>query len=404
MINRRVLFAATAAVGSFVTAAFSGRKAAATTYTSKNLSPKGDIAHRGAKGRFERIPDLDLESKHDFVTGFRMFHQRFSPLVKSRIAKILEAKGIDPKAQLTMEETLKLVENDLFVQTSGRTWISNQQITWKIIQDYYHAHADEYLAEMEAADKDGPGTLELNPDLKIPDYIRREIHIQPGGYVGDPFAGHIYHHGTNSFSAGVSILGDNEQDQVPIRTVERLPLPEDGKVRRILDMGCGIGRLVVALKERFPDAEVWGIDAGGPLVRYAHMRARDLGIAVNFAQRLAEDTKFEDGYFDIVVSTIINHEIPTEDNKKVIAEAYRLTRTGGYYYPIDFQTSKNADKGTADAQYRRWWDYRWNEEPWSPDFVAFDFDGAIEKAGFVINRETKPAQPGFGARHAVKRA
>ena len=403
MIDRRTLFGAAAAVTTAVGAAFSGRRAgAATKYTDKNLSPSGDINKRGTVGRFERMPELDLESKHDFVTGFRTFQQRFGPIVRSRTEKILEANGLDPNAQLTMEETLDLVKDDLLIQTSGRTWISNQQITWKIIRDYYHAHADEYLAEMEAADNAGPGTLELNPDMEIPDYARREIHIQPGGYVGDPFAGHIYHHGTNSFSAGIPFLGRNEQDQIPIRTVERLPLPRDGKVKRILDLGCGIGRLTVALKERFPEAEVWGIDVGGPLVRYAHMRARDLGIDVNFAQRLAEDTKFPDDHFDMVVSTIINHEITSENNKKVIAEAYRITRTGGYYYPIDFVTRGN--KGTAWGQYRRWWDYRWNEEPWSPEFVAFDFEGEIEKAGFTINHETPAAQPGFGKRHAEKLA
>ncbi|MDG2243049.1 MAG: class I SAM-dependent methyltransferase [Rhodospirillaceae bacterium] len=403
MLDRRSLFAATAAVGSFVSAAFGGRKAqAATSYTSRNLSPPGDVNKRGTKGRFERVPELDLESKWDFVTGFRQFQQRFGPVTRKRIAKIMEDKGLDPKARVSFDEALKLVEDDLLVQTSGRTWISNQQVTWKIFHDYYHEHAEEYLAEMETADTAGPGTLELNPNLDIPDYIRHEIHIQPGGYVGDEFAGHIYHHGTNSFSAGIPFLGDNEQDQIPIRTVERLPLPADGKVKRILDMGCGIGRMPVALKERFPEAEVWGIDAGGPMVRYAHMRANDLGVDVNFAQRLAEDTKFEDGYFDIVVSSIINHEIPSEDNKKVIAEAYRVTRKGGYYYPIDFRTTGGT--GTVYSQYRRWWDHRWNCEPWSPEFVAFDFEDEIEKAGFVINKETKPAQPGFGARHAEKLA
>lgn len=403
MIDRRTLFGATAAVGSFLGAALTGRKAEAkTNFTTTNLSPKGDVNKRGTVERFERIEDLDLESKWDFVTGFRVFQGRFTPIARKRIDKILEANGMDPKTPLTMEETLALVEDDLLVQTSGRTWISNQQVTWKIFQDYYHEHADEYLAEMEAADNDGPGTLELNPDLDIPDYIRREIHIQPGGYVGDPFAGHIYHHGTNSFSAGISFLGSNEQDQIQTNAADRLPLPQDGKVKRILDLGCGIGRLTVALKERFPEAEVWGLDVGGPLVRYAHMRARDLGIDVNFVQRKAEDTGFPDGHFDIVTSLILNHEVPSEHNKEIIAEAYRLTRSGGYYYPIDFRTA--GEKGVAYGQYRRWWDHRWNEEPWSPEFVAFDFEGEIEKAGFKINKETRPVMPGFGARHAEKLA
>lgn len=403
MIDRRKLFGVTAAVGSYLGAALKGRKAEAKAdYTSRNLSPPGDINKRGTKGRFERIPDLDLESRWDFTKGFRIFTRRFSPIASKRIDRILESKGMDPKTEMTMAEAMTLVEHDLLVQTSGRTWISNQLLTWKMLQDYYYDHADEYLAEMEAADNDGPGTLELNPDLEIPKYAKHEIHMQLGGYVGDPFGGHIYHHGTNNFSVGSSRLGENEQDQVHIRVAERFPLPRDGKVKRILDLGCGIGRVTCALKERFPDAEVWGIDVGGPLVRYAHMRARDLGINVNWAQRLAEDTKFEDDSFDIVVSYILHHEVPTEFNKKIVAEAYRLTRPGGYFYPVDFRT--RGDKGRAYAQYRRWWDHRWNMEPWAPGFVAFDFEGEIERAGFTLNHDTKPVMPGWGARHAEKPA
>ena len=32
--------------------------------------------------------------------------------------------------------------------------------------------------------------------------------------------------------------------------------PPDGKIERILDVGCTIGQMTVALKERFPDIEL----------------------------------------------------------------------------------------------------------------------------------------------------
>lgn len=402
MLDRRSLFAATAAVGSFVGAAFGSRKANAATpgHTYVNGTPAGDVEPRGSKGRIERLPTLDLESKHDFVTGFRTFHGKFNRPASNRIEKILEENGLDPKGKYSMEQVNELVENDPLVQMSGRTWISNQQITWKILQDHFHENADDYIAEMEAADNVGPGTLELNPDMEIPKYTKHEIHIQPGGYVGDEFAGHIYHYGTNSFYVGA--IGDNEQDQIHIGVANRLPLPEDGKVKRVLVMGCGTGQLTTAMAERFPDAEVWGIDVGGPMVRYAHMRANDLGVKVNFAQRIVEDTKFEDGYFDIVTSYIINHELTQDASRAMIAEAYRVTRPGGYFYPIDFRSG--GDKGRAYGQYRRWWDHRWNTEVWSREFHTLDFEGEIEKAGFTMNKETKAALPGFGARHAVKKA
>ena len=58
------------------------------------------------------------------------------------------------------------------------------------------------------------------------------------------------------------------------------------------------------------------------MVRYSHMRARRLGVGVNFAQRLAEDSKFPDNYFDLVTSYIVHHELPQEVTRKVIDEAH----------------------------------------------------------------------------------
>lgn len=374
---------------------------AGSTFGSRSAtaSVAGDVELRGSTGRLERLPSLDLESQHDFVTGMRVWNNKaLTRPAMRRVDELMKAKGMDPKAKVSFQEMLDLVEKDPVVNISALTWLSNQQITWKILQDYFHENADLYLSEMEAADKSGPGTLELNPDMNIPDYARHEIHIQPGGYVGDPFAGHLYHYGTNSFYVGTR--SSNEQDEIHRGTAANLPVPADGKVKRILDLGCGVGQFSVALKERFPDAEVWGIDVGGPMVRYAHMRARDLGVDVNFTQRLAEDTKFPDGHFDIVTSYIIHHELPQEISRKLIAEAYRITRVGGYYYPIDFNSG--GETGPAYSQFRRWWDHRWNNEVWSREYHTLDFEGEMVKAGFTMNQGAKPALAGFGTRHAVK--
>ena len=137
-----------------------------------------------------------------------------------------------------------------------------------------------------------PGTLELNPDMHIPTYTKHEIHQQPGGYVGSPFAGPVYHYGTNAFYRARNI--ENRQDENHTGLGNQMATPADGRVRRILDMGCGIGQLTIAVKERFPEGEVWGVDVAAPMIRYGHMRAVDLNVDVNFAQRLAEETKFPD--------------------------------------------------------------------------------------------------------------
>ena len=87
------------------------------------------------------------------------------------------------------------------------------------------------------------------------------------------------------------------------------PVPENKKVMRILDTGTGIGQYATSIKRRFPDAEVWGIDIGAPMLRYAHMRAVDMGVPVNFRQALSEKTGFPDNHFDLVISHLLHHEV-----------------------------------------------------------------------------------------------
>ena len=202
----------------------------------------------------ERLPEIDLESRMDFLMSVRTFaNQTMSAAAGRRADDILAGKGISPDTELPIQEAVALLQDDPVVSARTRTWMSVQQLSWNNVKAECENNADTYLSEMEAVDNRGPGTLELNPDLEMPDYTRHEIHIQPGGYVGNDFAGHMYDYGTNGF-----YTGRNDQDALHMTAAFGLPIPADGKVRRILDLGTGIGQLAMALKERFPDAEVWG--------------------------------------------------------------------------------------------------------------------------------------------------
>ena len=401
MMNRRSLFSGTAATVA-MTAILKKNTAEAAEAGKALAAEVKDLNFRGRDGRLQLLGSLDLESRHDFSYGVRLLQRdKMRTNAQAMFMRALEKKGVNPETPVTVAEMLKIIEDDPAINISQKVWLFNQRIMWKSLQDYYHDNADFYLAEMEATDKVGPGTLELSPRMEVPSETRHEIHIQPGGYVGDPFAGHIYHYGTNSFY--ISVLGHNEQDQIHKKTAGRVPLPPDGKVKRILDMGCGIGQFTTAMKERFPEAEVWGVDVGGPMVRYSHLRAQKIGTGANFAQRLAEDTKFPDNYFDITVSYIMHHEVPAANTLKIINEAHRVTRAGGVYYPIDFNT-RGSDKGPAWSMYGSWFDHRWNNEVWSQEFQSWNFTAEIAKRGFTAPKEPAVALPGFGVRHFVRNA
>ena len=382
MINRRTLVEVAAAGLSSVVGAMGGRKA-----TAKNFA--FDIESRGTIGRLERLPRFDVESRDDFFNGVRGW--RSSALVsaaRKRFNAILEANGHDPKEDLPLHRIFDLVKDDHIIGTEIRVFCDTKRTAHHNYKREFDDNADLYLAEMEAYDNRGPGTLELNPDMHIPRYAKHEIHQQPGGYVGSPFAGPVYHYGTNAFYLARNIL--NHQDQSHAQLGGDMPTPEDGRIGRILDMGCGIGQLTIALKERFPKAEVWGVDVAGPMVRYGHMRAVDLNVDVNFVQRLAEDTKFPDNNFDIVTSYILHHEVTEEASKRIIAEAFRVLRPGGVYFPIDFFTGGRS-RTNAFGTLMQWVDHRWNNEVWRMEYTDLDFPGEMRQAGFAVNEEGPPA-------------
>jgi SAM-dependent methyltransferase len=390
MLNRRSLFGSGAALAALL----SGKGAAAANTKVRAV----DIEPRGSNGRMERLPRLDLESQQDFLTGFRRWVQTdLMPAARNQVAEILEENGHSVDDDVPIEEILRLAGDDPLVGTSIRAWLGGQQQIWGTLQEEFHNNSDAYLAELEAADQAGPGSVHLDPDLNIPNYARHEIHIQPGGYVGDPFAGYINHYGVNAFYAG-----RNYQDEVQGAMAAAMPTPADGRINRILDLGCATGRLTFAMKEKHPEAEVWGIDVGAPMVRYAHMRALDIGVECHFAQRLAEDTRFPDEHFDMVVSYIMFHEVTQEATQQIIAEAFRVLRPGGIFFPVDFRTGKQEGAPNAFMTFARWWDHRWNNEPWRPDFSSRDFGDSIAAVGFDVDETVESVRRGHGGILATK--
>ncbi len=330
-----------------------------------------------------RLPKLDQQSTQDFLSSFRAAIGKEFSHMPSVMKQVMAEKGVAMDADISAEAAWTALMQHPMYAMYARLWISGQQQMWSNIYSIFHENGAAILAELEKADKTGPGHLELNPNLQIPDYTRHEIHIQPGGYVGDPFAGAISQYGFKQFDRNVF---NNDHLQHHLALAQETPLPADGQVRRILDMGTGFGAFATSLKERFPDAEVWGIDVGGPMVRWAHYRALKMGLDVNFAQRLAEDTKFESGSFDIVVSYIMHHEVHPDAQEKILAEAFRVLRPGGSFYPVDFVTKGNPGyRGPGDIMRKAsiWQDHRYNNEVWSPSYRETDLPGLMRKVGFV---------------------
>lgn len=100
-------------------------------------------------------------------------------------------------------------------------------------------------------------------------------------------------------------------------------LVEEGDLagRRVLEVGCGTGRLAAALAER--GARVWGLDPSAEMLAEARANA---GKRVAFKEGRAETLPFKDGWFERAVLRLAVHLV---DRPRALAELARVLRPGG---------------------------------------------------------------------------
>jgi ubiquinone/menaquinone biosynthesis C-methylase UbiE len=324
---------------------------------------------RGRLGTMVAIPEYDGESYLDFIEGLRKFAlQTMNPLAAARFRERVAAVGAEGI------DNLRVAGDGLAVLgLRNRLLRSTQDLNWAAVVAAYDAIRPELEAELESAAARGPGRLELAADWKHPAYSQAvHFHRQPGGYHEDTLAGYIYHYGTKVFH-----LGANDRDELKVARAWEVPTPVDEPVDRVIDIGCSIGAMTVAFKQRWPQAEVYGLDSAAPLLRYAHARAVQLGVDVVFAQRLAEDLQFPDASVDVAYLGTVLHEVPFAVAEQAVREARRVLRPGGVLVIHDMRQAETPPEPWAD--YDRDFDTRFNGEPFAYDFVRAGIGPLIER-------------------------
>ncbi len=94
---------------------------------------------------------------------------------------------------------------------------------------------------------------------------------------------------------------------------------------RVLDLGTGTGKVLMALKKQCPDATYFGIDiSGGMLAQIDHSNGFNLII------REMEDLYgFQDNDFDLVTARMSFHH--SRDLRRAMSEVYRVLKPGGKF-------------------------------------------------------------------------
>jgi len=118
----------------------------------------------------------------------------------------------------------------------------------------------------------------------------------------------------------------------------------------ILDLGTGPGYLPIQIAKKSPSIKIDGIDLGRKLIAMARANAIKAGVSdrVNFEIGNAGDLRFEDGSYDMVLSTGMLHML--NDPVGVLRECYRVLKPGGEAWIYDpARVTSNIDKKEYSA-------------------------------------------------------
>lgn len=321
------------------------------------------------------------------------YHKRVLP-------KIRKEKGRDP---VNRHEIRKGMVKDPYYQMTSSFQRTVQEMMWNSVDDTIQRQLPELVATAKAIrEGDTLGSLHLDPDFKIPDYVAlNDHHCMPGGYSGDLVdgditAGALYDKGSFIYTQG---LFGPRMDGIGKATGLMLKHTfPDLNPAKILEIGCTAGGSTTGLASAFPDAEIHAIDVGPSVLRYAHARAESFGIPIHFHQMNGEAMTFDDDSFDLVICPASLHEMSRSAVHNVFKEAHRVLKPGCIFLLSELPPYEGEDPWT---QFTRDWDTYNNNEPFWGTVHEMDFADIAAKVGFPRDSYWQGTGPGIAEANAL---
>lgn len=330
----------------------------------------------------------DEFARQEFVRSFKQYlvhhvhggnRERYQHTVRPAFER---AHGRPPRDRF---EVRAAMSGDGYWRLFSTLLRTSQEMMWSACQIPVERQLETLNARLaeRASGSGAGGSLRLDPSLPVPRYHTAvDIHCQPGGYhaetmSGDGAAGMVYDRAVHVYAMGqMGPFNDDMGASIALWLQRHHP---GFAPRRILDLGCAVGHSTLPYARAFPGAGVHAIDVAAPMLRYAHARAEDLGVAVHFSQQNAERTDFPDGHFDLVVSHILLHETSAKAIRAIVRECHRLLAPGGFM--LHAETPPYAGMDPFDA-FMLDWDTRYNNEPFWARSHELDLEELSSQAGF----------------------
>lgn len=150
----------------------------------------------------------------------------------------------------------------------------------------------------------------------------------------------IFESSPNRYDKGIDILTLGKMSGVYKRVIEHIK-----KDHKVLDIGCGTGRL--ALQAALKGAKVKGIDINSQMLEIARKRCKELNLAekVDFVEMgVAELNSESDNSFDVVMSTLCFSELSDFEIDYALIEIRRILKQDGLLLVADENKSNKTIK------------------------------------------------------------
>jgi ubiquinone/menaquinone biosynthesis C-methylase UbiE len=118
-----------------------------------------------------------------------------------------------------------------------------------------------------------------------------------------------------------------------------------GATHRVFDLGCGTGTLDVAIKKRFPQVELVGLDPDPAALARARKKAAHAALAIQFDQGFGDQLPYPPASFDRALSSFMFHHLPSEEKLKTLREVRRVLKPGGEFHLADFEGPEDDKQG-----------------------------------------------------------
>jgi len=122
---------------------------------------------------------------------------------------------------------------------------------------------------------------------------------------------------------------------------------------RVLDVGCGRGLLAIGAAKRLKNGKVIGVDVWNPSdlsgntsdAAKANVKLEGVADKVRIENGDAQKLVYPDNHYDVVVSSLVLHNIPEQDARaQAVREMVRVLKPGGKLAIFDlFRTGEYAE-------------------------------------------------------------